>query len=190
MYIITIKLILTTMLSKLFNKYGLLAPGDYELTIEEGVMIRNEREYKEAVRRIKQDKAVMEKQKKSLKKLKLSSAEIKRAQDPMMSFHLQLVEEVEWYERVKRKDFDTISDLNEVGRILIALRIAGNLTQKDLAKCLGVTEAQVSRDERNEYHGISLVRAQRIIKIFGVQVKATLIFDRPLERKNILAAAS
>jgi DNA-directed RNA polymerase specialized sigma subunit len=153
-------------------------------------MIRNEREYKEAVRRIKQDKAIIQKQKKSLEKLQLSPEDIKRAQDPMLSFHRQLVEEVEWYERVKRKDFDTISDLSEVGRLLIALRIAGNLTQKDLAKCLGVTEAQVSRDERNEYHGISLERAQKIFKTFGVHVKATLAFDRPLERKNILAAAS
>jgi len=153
-------------------------------------MIRNEKEYKEAVRRLKQNKEVIQKQKKSLKSVNLNSEEINRALEPMLSFHQQLAEEVEWYERVKRKDLDTISSLDEVGRLLIALRIASGLTQKDLAKCLDVTEAQISRDERNEYHGISLERAQKIIRIFGAHVEAKIVLDRPLERKKILAAAS
>ena len=153
-------------------------------------MIRNEKEYKEAVRRLKQDQKVIQKQKETLENMDLPPEGINRALEPMLSFHQKLVEEVEWYERVKRKDLDTISSLVEVGRLLIALRIASNLTQKDLAKCLGVTEAQISRDERNEYHGISLERAQKIIRVFGVHVEAKIILDRPLERKKILAAAS
>ncbi len=152
-------------------------------------MIRNEKEYKEAVRRLKQDKKVIQKQKETLESTDLSPEEIRRALEPMLSFHQQLVEEVDWYERVKRSDFDTISSLDEVGRLLIALRIASGLTQKDLAKCLGVTDAQVSRDERNEYHGISIERAGKIIKIFGAHVEAKISLDRPLERKKILAAA-
>lgn len=152
-------------------------------------MIRNEKEYREAVRRLKQDKTVIQKQKKSLEELKLSSTEIKRALEPMLSFHQQLVEEVEWYERVKRKDFGAISSLDEVGRLLIALRIASGLTQKDLAKCLDVTEAQISRDERNEYHGVSLDKAQKIIRVFGAHIEAKVAF-RSLDRKKILAAAT
>jgi len=153
-------------------------------------MIRNEKEYKEAVRRLKQDIKVIQKQKKSLEGVNLSPEEVNRALEPMLSFHQQLVEEVEWYEKVKRKDFDAVSSLEEVGRLLIALRIASGLTQKELAKCLGVADTQVSRDERNEYHGISLERAQKIIRIFGAHVEAKISIDRPLERKRILAAAS
>jgi DNA-binding XRE family transcriptional regulator len=153
-------------------------------------MIRNEKEYKETIRRIKQDEAVIQKQKESLEKLDLKPEEIDRVLNPMRSFHQQLVEEAGWYEKVKRKDFETISSLEEVGRLLIGLRIASGLTQKDLAKCLGVAEAQVSRDERNEYHGISLDRAQKIIRIFGVHLETKIALDRPLERKRILAAAS
>jgi transcriptional regulator with XRE-family HTH domain len=37
----------------------------------------------------------------------------------------------------------------------VALRIATGLTQRQLAETLGVHESQVSRDERNEYHGIA-----------------------------------
>ena len=153
-------------------------------------MIRNEKEYKEAIRRLDQDKIVIQKQEEELKKHRLSKEEIKRALDPMQSFHQQLAEEVEWYEQVKRKHFGTISNLNEVGRLLIALRIASDLSQNELAKCLDIPESQVSRDERNEYHGISLERAQKILSIFGVHVKAKVEMERPLERKKILAAST
>ncbi len=152
-------------------------------------MIRTEKEYKEAVSRCEQNKKIIQKQKKAIEKLNLTPDEIKGALDPILLFHQQLVEEVEWYESVKRGDFKTISSLKAIGCLLIALRIASGLTQKDLSKCLKVTEAQVSRDERNEYHGISLERAEKIINIFGVHLKAEIQFDHPLERKKILAMA-
>lgn len=74
-------------------------------------MIRNEKEYKEAIRRLEQDKVVIQKQEEEFKKHNLSKEEIKRALDPMHSFHQQLAEEVEWYESVKRKHFGIISNL-------------------------------------------------------------------------------
>ena len=54
--------------------------------------------------------------------------------------------------------------LARIGLSLIALRIANGLTQRQLAERLGVNEAQVSKDE---YHGISVDRAQRIIDAMG-----------------------
>jgi transcriptional regulator with XRE-family HTH domain len=51
----------------------------------------------------------------------------------------------------------------QIGRLLIATRIAQGLTQRELAERLGVSESLVSRDERNEYHGITVERAQRIL---------------------------
>jgi len=151
-------------------------------------MIRNEKEYKEAARRVEQNKAIIQKQKEELKKNNLSEKEIKRTLDPMLSFHQQLVEEIEWYENVKRQQFEKILSLNEIGRLLIALRIASNLSQNDLAKCLSVPESQVSRDERNEYHGISIERSQKILEVFGANFKGEVKIDRPLVRKEILAA--
>jgi hypothetical protein len=35
---------------------------------------------------------------------------------------------------------------------------------------LGVHQSQVSRDERNEYHGITVDRASRILEVLGVDV--------------------
>ena len=89
----------------------------------------------------------------------LTASEIKRATDPIQSFHLQLEEEVQSYERLKRGEFDELSDLRGLGHLLISLRVARGLTQRELAERLGVHESLVSRDERNEYHGITLDRA-------------------------------
>jgi Helix-turn-helix len=78
----------------------------------------------------------------------------------MLSFRAQLEEEVEWYEGVRRRDFGVIRHLSVVGTLLIAMRIANGLSQRELAEKLGGSEAQVSRDERNEHHGITVDRAE------------------------------
>ncbi len=130
-------------------------------------MIRSEKEYREVVERLRKDKEVLALQKEKLEGLELSVEEVLRALEPMHSFHAQLEEEVEWYERVRRRDFGVIRDLNAVGTLLIALRITNDLSQKELADRLEVSEAQISRDERNEYHGITVGRAQRVLGAMG-----------------------
>lgn len=95
-----------------------------------------------------------------LKEAGLKDDEIKRVIDPMESFHLQLQEEVESYERLKRGEFDNLENLGGLGHLLISVRIAQGISQRELAKRLGVHESQVSRDERNEYFGITLKRAE------------------------------
>ncbi|MGH2409393.1 MAG: helix-turn-helix domain-containing protein [Chloroflexota bacterium] len=142
-------------------------------------MIRNEKEYQEAQRRLKEDQDFIAAQRRALEGLALSAEEIERAMEPARSFHAQLVEEVEWYERVRRRDFETIHSLKAIGRLLIAARIANGLTQQELAERLGVSQAQVSRDERNEYHGITVERAQLILDRLGEKVTARLD-EKPL----------
>lgn len=82
--------------------------------------------------------------------------------EPTVSFQTQLLEEIAWHENVRRRNFAPISRLPQIGRQLIALRIANGWSQRELAQRLGVSEAVVSGDERNEYHGITVERAQRI----------------------------
>ena len=133
-------------------------------------MIRNEKEYKEAVERICQEKERLGTQKAELKALGLGSDEIKRALDPMRSFHQQLEEEVQSYERLKRGEFEEMLNLHGLGQLLVSVRIARGMTQRQLAERLGVHETQVSRDERNEYHGVTMERATRILEALGVEV--------------------
>lgn len=74
-----------------------------------------------------------------------------------------------------------------MGKFLIALRIAFGLTQKELAGLLEVTEAQISKDERNEYHGVSFEKVGRIMEIFGVHPSPPNV-NKNLKREDLLAA--
>ncbi len=134
-------------------------------------MIRNENEYREALARLDQDNEVIKAQRQALVEMGLSEDQVKRGLGPMLSFHSQLREEVSWYERARRRQFRVSHDVRDIGHMLIALRIANGLSQKELADKLGVREAQVSRDERNEYHGITVERAQRVLDAMDERLK-------------------
>lgn len=137
-------------------------------------MIRNEREYQEAVVRLQEERGRLAMYQVELEKSALEPDAINRAMDPMRSFHLQLAEEVEYYERLKRGDPGALHNLHGLGRFLVGLRIAAGLNQRELASRLEVDESQVSRDERNEYHGISIERAVRVLDALGVQLISEL----------------
>lgn len=141
-------------------------------------MIRNEAEYQEAVCRLTEERKLLEEHRVRLQGLGLDSAELKRAMDPLRSFHLQLEEEVHSYERLKRGDVGELLNLHGLGQTLVALRIARGLTQRELAARLGVHESQVSRDERNEYHSITVDRASRILDAMGVRLRS--LFEQPV----------
>jgi DNA-binding XRE family transcriptional regulator len=137
-------------------------------------MIRNESEYKEAVARLADERARLDATRRQLAADGLSAEQIKRATDPLESFHLQLAEEVASYERLRRGEFGEIHNLRGLGRLLIGLRIAQGLSQRALAERLGVNESQVSRDERNEYHGVTLERAERVLNALHAELRTTV----------------
>jgi len=141
-------------------------------------MIRNENEYQEAVRRLREEQERLAEHRKRLEEMDLAADEVKRVIDPLRSFHDQLREEVESYERLKRGEMGELQNLHGLGTTLVALRIALGLTQRELAERLGVHESQVSRDERNEYHAITVDRAGRILDALGVELRS--VFEQPI----------
>ena len=62
-------------------------------------MIRNEDEYRAASGRVAAAEQRIREQAERLRNAGLTEAEIKRVIDPLKSFHLQLKEEIEEYER-------------------------------------------------------------------------------------------
>lgn len=142
-------------------------------------MIRNETEYQEAVARLADERSRLADHRARLKQAGLSDEEIKRVIDPMESFHQQLKEEVESYERLQRGEFDELDNLRGLGHLLISLRIAQGISQRDLAKRLDVHESQVSRDERNEYFGITLERAIKILDALNVRLRTKVEIELP-----------
>ncbi len=141
-------------------------------------MIRNESEYQEAVRRLHEERTRLSDHKAHLEAMGLGPDEVKRAFDPLHSFHDQLAEEVEIYERLKRGDIAEMMNLHGLGHAFVALRIALGLTQCEFASRMGVHESQVSRDEGNKYHNITVDRASRILDVLGVRMRSA--FEQPL----------
>jgi len=140
-------------------------------------MIKTEAEYRQTKQRIEQGKTSALKQREQLMAQGLTAEQIERVMEPLLSFQQQFVEEVQWYERVRAGDVSPIHNLNHIGQMLIGLRLARGLTQKELADRLGISEGVISRDERNDYHGISVERAQRILD--ALEGQATLLVTPP-----------
>ncbi len=134
-------------------------------------MIRNESEYREAVERLTAENQRMQELGERLQGEGMPAAAIKNVMDPIRSFHLQLQEEVESYERLKRGQFEELTNLRGLGHLLVSLRISRGMTQRELAGRLGVHESQVSRDERNEYHGVSVERVTKILEALGAELR-------------------
>jgi ribosome-binding protein aMBF1 (putative translation factor) len=133
-------------------------------------MIRNDAEYQVAFARLLEERNRLAEHRARLKSTNMSDEEIKRVVDPIESFHLQLKDEVERYERLKRGEFDELENLRGLGNLLIAVRISQGISQRELACRLEVHESQVSRDERNEYFGITLERAIKTLDALHVRL--------------------
>jgi ribosome-binding protein aMBF1 (putative translation factor) len=133
-------------------------------------MIRTENEYRSSLERIEQIEQLLKDQEKKLAAEGLRAEQIKRALDPSRVLHEQVKEEVESYQRLKKGRFEELRNLHGIGQMLIGVRIALGLSQRELAEKLGVHESQVSRDERNEYFGVTVERAARILDVLGVEM--------------------
>src|SRR5436305_9767377 len=142
-------------------------------------MIRNEAEYQEASARLADERQRLTEHRARLGEAGLGEEEIKRVIDPMQSFHLQLKEEVESYERLKRGEFEELENFRGFGHLLISVRIAQGISQRELAKRLNVHKSQVSRDERNEYFGITLERAVKIFDALNVRLRTKVEIAPP-----------
>jgi HTH-type transcriptional regulator / antitoxin HigA len=83
---------------------------------------------------------------------------------------------VEAYEAAKSGDFQGLKRRagNNPGLSLVVARIARNLTQKELARKLGLKEQQIQRYEADRYSSISLANFRRIAKMLGVELEIKL----------------
>lgn len=152
-------------------------------------VVKTQREYEQTQRLLEQWKASGEKLRASMEAAGLSSEHVELCMAPHLTMQDSLEGQLDWYERARRGQIWPLPDLRAIGLSLIALRIAKGLTQRQLAARLGVNEAQVSKDEKNEYHGISVERAQRIIDALEGSVTVAVSPERPARPEWELAEA-
>jgi DNA-binding Xre family transcriptional regulator len=137
-------------------------------------MIRTDQEYELTRQKLADQEDRVRQQAAQLKAMGIDKDGIKRVLDPIRSFSAQLQDEIDTYERLKRGEFPEIENFDGMGQLLIALRISKGITQRELAQRMGVNESQVSRDERNEYAGVTLDRAQRILEALQVTLTTSV----------------
>ncbi len=146
-------------------------------------MIHNEAEYQQAIVRIEEKKVRLAEHCKAWKSQGFTTKQITNLREPLESFHMQLVEEVQSYERLKRGQISELENFQGIGQTLIGVRIARGITQRKLAELLGVSETMVSRDERNEYHGITVERASRVLDALDVRMVSRVEVE-PMPQKT------
>ncbi|AET67619.1 hypothetical protein Desor_2010 [Desulfosporosinus orientis DSM 765] len=143
-------------------------------------MIKNESAYLKAVEKLKQDQEFIISEKKRFEEMGLNSEQIELAIQPLFSFHEQLKAEVEYYEKMKRGSFNPIYKFTDIGKTLIAYRIYLGMTQAELANRLGVSESQVSRDERHEYYGATTEKIETVMESMGMKATINIEIDGKL----------
>ncbi len=131
------------------------------------MLIKTDREYRDALEQIASQKTQFAATELELAAKGYTPDQVAKLLEPMRTFHMGLVEETAYYERLKRGDLGGIQGIRALGKHLIAMRIAAGITQRELARRMDVHESQVSRDEHDDYHGITLGRAESIVRALG-----------------------
>lgn len=134
-------------------------------------MIKSDREYTVTKKKIKELSLAIRQLHQEMKEKQISSHLAQAAVAAQESFLLQLQEEVAEYDNLRTGRIpDYFWNVQNLGLLLIALRIARGYTQTELAQKLGVAPSQVCRDERNDYYGVSLPSVRKIMEALGVNL--------------------
>jgi len=154
-------------------------------------MITNERQYRITKGWLKKFDAAAALHEQSNPPPDVHSAIHQAGTDALRSEAEALRAQLEAYERLRagRVKQRNLNSLRELPKAIIEARIAAHVTQKGLAKRLGVAEQQVQRWEANDYAGVSVERMQEIADALGVRITETIRF-RPAGKSARSAAAS
>ena len=137
-------------------------------------MIRNEREYRHTCERIADFRRQTEAMAQQVREAGFDEADVELAIAPTRALTQDLEWERDFYDRLRAEGPAAVPAYTPEnrGKALIALRIACGLTQRELAERLTVREAQVSRDERHDYRGITQDRYARVLEALGVEERS------------------
>jgi ribosome-binding protein aMBF1 (putative translation factor) len=111
-----------------------------------------------------------------------SSPEMRRMMREAMESQLaDLREELAEYEALRAGQVRELElrSLTELPDALIRARIAAGLSQKELARRLGMKEQQVQRYEATRYAGATLARVQAVADALGVEIHERVVLPAP-----------
>ena len=131
-------------------------------------MIRSEAEYRKAQRDIELSLAMVEGERDHWLNEGVAEGQAEVMLQPLHLRIAQLSDRIALFERVRAGDLSMFATFEDIGRALIAARLAKGLSQREFAELVGVHESQVSRDEKNEYHGVGRERLRDLLDTLGL----------------------
>lgn len=84
--------------------------------------------------------------------------------------------------RTRTRPVLRLQSFDELPRALIQARIATGMSQKELAKKLGLKEQQVQRYEATDYASASLTRVSEVIRALGLKVREEIVLPYPMTK--------
>lgn len=101
-------------------------------------------------------------------------------EDALRSQIVDLHEQLTEYEalRARKRTVLSLDSFEEFPRALVQARIAAGISQKELAKRLGLKEQQIQRYEATEYVSASLARVAAVIRALGLTVREEIVLPR------------
>ena len=139
-------------------------------------MIKNERQYKITKSQIAKFEAALD----ELSTRDGANTRLRKLEaDALRSQLDELRDEVTQFEQLRRGGPTPIQidSLDELPRALVQARIAGGLSQKELAERLGLKEQQIQRYEATDYGSASLTRLKEIAQALGVNIAGEMTYS-------------
>lgn len=141
-------------------------------------MIQNERQYhitKAQARKFREALAAFE-----AKAPDAHPVLVKAQRDALESQLAELDAQLKEYETLRSGKVTKLkkSSFRDLPAGLIRARIAKGLTQKELARKLGIKEQQIQRYEETDYASASLSRINRVIQALNIEVTEEISIDR------------
>jgi ribosome-binding protein aMBF1 (putative translation factor) len=101
--------------------------------------------------------------------------------DALLSEADELRRQLHDYEQLRAGEIKirNLSSLTDLPRALIEARIAGHITQKELADRLGLAEQQIQRWEATDYAGVGVERIQNVADALGARITEKISFGTP-----------
>lgn len=135
-------------------------------------MIKNERQYAITKNQAEKFARALERLTSQPEKTRKVHPLLPKAEaDAIRSQLADLRAELNEYEALRsgRAGFPKITSVRELPRALIQARIAAGVSQKELAKKLGLKEQQIQRYEATDYASASLSRLREISRAVGLE---------------------
>ncbi|MCX6826875.1 MAG: helix-turn-helix transcriptional regulator [candidate division Zixibacteria bacterium] len=130
-------------------------------------MIKTEQQYKQACAKCSQGAEQLQKHVEALQVRGYADDEIECLTGPTARMLAESRRAIDIYRRLKGKDAQALQEL-PLNRQLIGLRIYQGISQSRLASILGITRAELAREEKNEYRDLTLERYKKILNAMGV----------------------